>query len=352
MLPIRIFGAVGTLLALAVHAISSEVVPVTTSISRQPALRRMVRKEWKPLWRRGGRKEETLFALPREMVASSDGVYVADGGGLEVFAFDTAGKLRWKHGRKGAGPGEYLELTDLTLDRSDHLALLDARNGRLTFLEHDGKVKRTLSTGSIGWPSSVCMFANGNLLFTVAAPEHFFMIADANGKLQREQNFPWHASIDAPRFLKSGYLSRGRAENDCWFTTVFGFGVARIRADGAATTSPYIETLAPPVIRVVPTNAKNRGGEFLDSGDNAALASFTSGDTLFVFFMGKPTSEKPLLDLYGADGHYIESWNLPDGERVTYSHGRLYTLVSAMENPMLEAWGIAPRKAAAKPLPR
>ena len=348
----HISGAVLVLLTLYSHSIDAELAGARPVALVQPALRHVVQKNWKPLWRRGGKKEETLFALPREMIASSDGVYVADGGGLEVFAFDTIGKLRWKHGRKGAGPGEYLELTDLTLDNGGNVALLDARNGRLTFLERDGKLKRTMSTGSVGWPSSVCMFANGNLLFTVASPEHFFMIADSSGKVQREQEFPWPTRADAPRFLKSGYLARGHAANNCWFTTVFGFGTARILSDGSAVTSPFIESIAPPVIRIVPTTAKTRGGQFLDSGDNAALASFTSGDTLFVFFMGKPTAEKPILDLYDAKGRYMESWNLPDGERVTYSNGRLYTLVSAMENPTLEAWGMVSSKPVGKALKR
>ncbi|MEP6779305.1 MAG: 6-bladed beta-propeller [Gemmatimonadaceae bacterium] len=308
----------------------------------QPALRRLVRKDWKPFWRRGAKQEENLFGLPREMVASEDGVYVADGGGLELFAFDTTGKLRWKQGRRGGGPGEFLELTNITLDAFGNLVTLDARNGRVSFFERNGKLVRTVSTGSVGWPSGVCLYTNGNMLFTVVAPEHFFIITNSTGQLLLEQTFPWPTTSNAPRFLKSGHLVQGRAANACWFSTTFGFGNARVQEDGNTTLAPFIETVPPPKIRSVPTTPQNKGGEFLESGDNAALASFTSGDTLFVLFMGKPASDKPVLDLYDKRGRYLESWNLPDGERVTYSHGILYTLVNSMENPTLEAWRIAP----------
>ncbi|MEP6763929.1 MAG: 6-bladed beta-propeller [Gemmatimonadaceae bacterium] len=332
------------LAAFAPNADSHRLNPDTYEHT-QPTLRHRVQKDWKPLWRRGAKKEENLFGLPREMVASDAGVYLADGGGLEIFAFDTVGKLRWKQGRKGGGPGEYLEFTSITLDANGNVAILDARNGRVSFIDRNGVLLRTVTSGAVGWPSSVCLYANGNMLFTVADRDHFFMLTDSRGKLLREQTFPWPTKPDAPRILKAGFLGRGIATNNCWFTTTFGFGVARIQDNAASSTTPYVETVPPPKFRVDPSTPQNKGGEFLESGDNAALASFTSGDTLFVFFMGKPSSDKPLLDLYDSHGKYLESWNLPDGERVTYSHGILYTLVNSMENPTLEAWRVAlPKK--------
>ena len=325
-----------------------EHAPASNAMSLQPPARRVVQKQWKPQWRRGGKREEDLFALPRDMVASPDGIYLADGGALEILAFDTTGKLKWKAGRKGGGPGEFLELTDITLDAFGNVVLLDSHNGRVTWIGRTGALMRTASTGALGWPSSVCVFANDQLLLTVASSTGYLAFADRKGQRLNEQKFPWPTIPNPPQFLLSSHLARGIARDDCWLATTFGFGLARIASNGRMSTNPFIEQVAAPVIRTVPTTAEKKGGQFLESGDNAALSAFTEGDTLFVFFMGKATSDKPLLDLYDTRGHYIESWPVPDGERVTYSHGILYTLVNGMENPALEAWKAAPTKAPAK----
>ena len=158
------------------------MMALSNTSTDKPALRKRVHKDWTPFWRRGAKQEENLFGLPRDMIASGNGVIVADGGGLEVFAFDTAGKTKWKMGGKGGGPGEFRELTNVTLDSNGNAVILDARNGRVTFVDRTGKLVRTVSTGSIGWPSDICLFANGNMLFTVAASDHFFMLTDAEWK--------------------------------------------------------------------------------------------------------------------------------------------------------------------------
>jgi hypothetical protein len=87
--------------------------------------------------------DETLFGHITHLVAGHDGsIFVADRQ-LEILrAYDGEGNFLHAIGRKGEGPGEYLEILGMTVLPDGNLAIYDARNQRITVFRPDGSVLR------------------------------------------------------------------------------------------------------------------------------------------------------------------------------------------------------------------
>jgi hypothetical protein len=76
----------------------------------------------------------------------------------ELCFFDSTGRFVRRVGRRGSGPGEYQEISEVRAFRGDSLVVADAFARRLTILSPDGGVVRTASIatpadtlGSVNW---------------------------------------------------------------------------------------------------------------------------------------------------------------------------------------------------------
>ena len=70
---------------------------------------------------------EVFFTSIEELVAadSQGNVFVADRGQNLIYAFDSAGKLLQSFGRKGRGPGEFLDIEQIFIGPDDKVYVLD-----------------------------------------------------------------------------------------------------------------------------------------------------------------------------------------------------------------------------------
>ena len=95
-----------------------------------------------------------------------DGVAIADRMSHEVLILDAAGRLLSRHGRRGGGPGEYMNLASIAR-HADGLVTWDAYHLRVTRLDASGRyigqTKHTL-VGSYLMSGIVGAFGNGVLL--------------------------------------------------------------------------------------------------------------------------------------------------------------------------------------------
>jgi hypothetical protein len=94
--------------------------------------------EWQMLRQIG--LDSDLFEQPFAMAATVDRVVVVDGGSNSVQSFRITGEREWKVGRRGRGPGEYLNPVDVTLDGAGNALIYDPDNARLTVLDRAGRV--------------------------------------------------------------------------------------------------------------------------------------------------------------------------------------------------------------------
>ena len=82
--------------------------------------------------------EESLLFRPRHCIQDKDGrYYVNDSGNYRIAVFDQDGNFVRGIGRSGEGPGEFQNITDISVD-GDVLHIFDSRSLRLTRYRTDG----------------------------------------------------------------------------------------------------------------------------------------------------------------------------------------------------------------------
>ncbi len=300
--------------------------------------RKFVDRSWVALWHTSGDPDDALFGLPREIVATEEGLIVLDVGTRQLSSFGRDARKHWTVGKHGRGPGEFVRPVDVTLMPGGDIGVLDPGSGRITVYSQTGQFRATFLSGSAAIASSVCSTTDGRLHFIASGAKAFVVTGDTAGKQLRTHRFPWTIPTNSPSMLTSASFARGVPGDDCTLASTFGFGIASLRTDGPLRASPFIETIRPPAIK------QQRIGKItqqtLTSGENAARAAFHWRDTLFVNFAG--ASRNPhLLDLYHADGRYMESWTPPAGTWFAYANGILYSIVNSSESPEIVAFAAA-----------
>lgn len=298
--------------------------------------RKFVERAWVGIWRVGGATDEELFAFPRELLATKDGVYVLDVGTLELIAFDQLGRKRWVAGSKGKGPGQFVRPVDLTLAPNGDIAVLDPGNARVAYFEPSGRFRRSVPSPGAAIATSVCITADSRTHFWVGRPKSDVLTLANNGKVVAERGFPWRVQSGAPPFLRTSYFARSASASDCAFASLFGYGIGRVNASGITVSSPYVETVATPVLKEERTRDGGSRSTLVD-GVNAALAAMRSGDTVLVHFAGSSSLSHRLIDLY-TPGGYLETWTTPGCGRVAYYPPWLYCMTNMSEAARLVAF--------------
>lgn len=307
-----------------------------TAAAATPTKRRVVDKHWVGLWHTAGGPEDELFGMPRELLATNDGVVVLDVGTLQLSAFGRDGSHRWTVGRKGNGPGEFARPVDLALMPNGDIAVLDPDNSRVSVFGTDGRYKRAIGSPSAVVARSVCVSTDGQLHFLLGSLTGFLETTNERGVRVGALGFPWPVPEGSGSFLRSANFARGAARAECTLSTTFGFGNARVMPSGKIATTPFIESVRAPVI--VSQRVKGVGvRQTMADGENAALSSFQSGDTLFVNFAGASDDKFRILDLYDASGRYLESWKLPVTGFLAYRDGFLFAMTNTQETADLVA---------------
>lgn len=80
---------------------------------------------------------------PALIAAAAGRVYVVDYGDQSIKAFSPDGRLQWSFGRKGKGPGEFLNAADIGVDPLGYIWVADPVVSRITVVTPDGKLGRT-----------------------------------------------------------------------------------------------------------------------------------------------------------------------------------------------------------------
>lgn len=82
--------------------------------------------------------DDPLFRVSEARLGADGSVVVGHGGGREVRAYAPDGRPMWTAGRDGEGPGEFRNISRLTLLAADSVAVVDAVSRRLTLLDPTG----------------------------------------------------------------------------------------------------------------------------------------------------------------------------------------------------------------------
>lgn len=109
----------------------------------------------KPLW-----EISAPLVRPVGLAIADDALAVVDSQAHAVFVFDLQGKLRFRFGRRGIGPGEFNFPTHIAADRQGHFLVTDSMNSRVEIFDSTGRFISTFgsngdTSGHFGRPKGV-----------------------------------------------------------------------------------------------------------------------------------------------------------------------------------------------------
>ena len=127
----------------------------------------------------GGQKQEGeyLFEDIRSFRVDEEGnIYVIDVKAKKLMKFDKQGKLVWKIGKTGQGPGEFQVLSGIELGKSNTLLLYDLGNRRISYYSLEGGLKEEISVANKPIIHRVDDDSKGNLYVTIIIYEETIKI--------------------------------------------------------------------------------------------------------------------------------------------------------------------------------
>jgi hypothetical protein len=286
------------------------------------------------------------------LAASAGIVLVCDLGDQSVKAFSTDGRLLWRFGRRGQGPGEFLGFTDLKPAADGTFWVADSENGRVTILSPTGKRVRLITFGAA--LVRVLPLAGGDFLASVAGPDPFLRRFDANGAKIGQLPLPDGVGVPPDQSAGSiaatptiGMISSGGA--------VVGFNYLSqlVLIDAGGSVQKIVETIEPLPVPVpaqadVRVEGKVWHGFRMDRATPRAALTITADSArAYVRYGGTSSVRHLLLDTYDVrSGAYVGSSLLPEPVyHIAMANGVLYALAEDPE-PAIRAWRWVPAKQA------
>src|SRR5690606_4679552 len=102
---------------------------------------------------------EAALLKPTSIAIAADRLIVIDAAERQVVALDPhTGRVSWRFGRNGSGPGEFKRPVRARGLPTGEVAILDPGNQRITVLGADGALVRTVPlVTTSGPPESLCV---------------------------------------------------------------------------------------------------------------------------------------------------------------------------------------------------
>ena len=203
------------------------------------------------------------------------------------------------------------DTTFVLLDRNANIAHLMSDSG------HKISAWRWLSPSE---PSAVCI-ANDSTAFVFAhgAAHYQMLLIRQNARVSRQSVAPEPWPNYYNRHWLVGHVVAGgvTTAGECVFGHLFQLGVAFVPTSGNALTTPYIERLSVPHVRIDTSTANgvSHKSESFERAERGARSIAATGDSVLVLFEGNQTGASTRIDVYDATSRsYRHTISL--GERV------------------------------------
>lgn len=277
---------------------------------------------------RVGTAGDSMFTFPLLLAADASGAYVFDAA-QAVIAFDSLGGRRWSAGRRGGGPLEFRGARDLEIVPGG-VAVFDPPNGRITLLNSDGSLRRTVPLAGVPTSQQFVPRSDGGFILVSdnegTAPISY---VDAAGAFERSEGIPWPDYAGLPPLARQGTTATevdgkwtyGFRLGDGWFAASDGLSLGARRSYAEGTPFP-----------AVLQEVGNQGpvaeqlGRAVVSGMSLAVAE----GQVFVLFGGTGEDAFRLIDVFDfSSGAYRHTWRLPEPVDAIAVHGQaLYALTT------------------------
>lgn len=305
--------------------------PLSSASAQVP--RRMEPFAGVPIGQIGGGDDDVLLD-PGPIACRGDKIALFDYGDMKLKSFDLKGKLRWALGRKGSGPGEYVNPTDLKVDTRGNIVLRDPPNGRILLFDPMGSLVRSVQVTSHN--HQALPLAGGRYLLIGATSTAFAVMIDSMGSTMRSIPLTKQQIATSP-------ISRqtvvGQAEDGgAVVGFLFGSGFMLVKPDGTMRSMPGIEALPFPravTLKIGPK--KQYTATRIDPAAPKGSYSATMDDErAFFLFGGRSRHGGAIMDVYRrATGAYEVSYTLPEGTTSVTACERSLLLLSLDPLPTL-----------------
>ncbi len=276
--------------------------------AERPARERLtVNLRWDTAWIASPEKGYPIFQ-PTSLAATDTMVFVLDFSEKSVWALRAYyGKMLWRVGRRGPGPGEFVQPAFLRPGLGGDLVVLDQSSRRVTTFGSDGRLKSSVSlVRAQGLPEGFCTLPDGKHLVGLMGREQVVEL-DADAQMMRATSTPWGV-VDRTGYTNQTLLVNDDRTGSCVAAFLRGIGFARYSPAGFAQVHPYVEHLQLPVLL-----KSASGGDSLSVDVIAVWDAALHRDTLWVLFGGQSPMRRRMLDLYDASGgKYLKTFILPE----------------------------------------
>ncbi|TVR66290.1 MAG: hypothetical protein EA422_02415 [Gemmatimonadales bacterium] len=294
---------------------------------------------------------DTLLFSADAVTAGEAGFWVLDRAAQRVAHLDWEGSLRWYAGRRGSGPGEFLNPRTLHVDPEGAVHVLDAANVRVTSFDASGRLVREIPLGELDGTLHTFALASDGIFGMLVDGSLVPVRVDGEGRVERGTPIPVPGvePTAAVLSLQGHAVAVGdeAGHPDGRWIYAFTVGDGFVQMDGL--TSPGAPPAYPepiPFPGVVETQSREGNQTVttrqMEPPTFAAAEVSSDGDRLAIRFFGETPERGRWMDLYEASsGDYLESLILPAAGPAAWWRDRVVLLPA---DPEISVLVLRPRR--------
>lgn len=125
--------------------------------------------------------DHALFSIVSEVAVDQNGnMYVVNGNVSAVRVYDEQGTFLRSIGERGAGPGEFQEISALHIDRHERLLVADSNQGLVTAFSLEGKLLATYQFSEIRKITQIADLSRGKYVVVGPGDNHLVHVVDTS----------------------------------------------------------------------------------------------------------------------------------------------------------------------------
>ena len=285
--------------------------------------------------------DDTTLLFISQVVPWKGTYAVQDGQNRNIRRVSTRGDLLWTFERPGEGPGEAQSLVSIQVGPNGRLWAYDYRGVKMLELDGEGTVVRDRSLRGLPGIPTRFGFLGDKLVVTTQIPDPYMMVLDT-GSLELVRAVPW--PWPEPATVHNNFHTVLAGGSDALvLALMYGPGFMVLRGD-EIERHRYIDP--------IPWQRKFRMEDHATGADSTrfgAVSIAVDNGRIYMLFGGRPYraahpfEPTTLIDVYGLDGSYIESYRLPSHfEKMTRINGD-FLLAEEAEDGMPQILRLSPK---------
>jgi len=306
----------------------------------QGARRTVVSTRLTPRWTVGGDANDTTLLLPLQLRATREHFVVYDGVAQRLIALDPAtGRVAWRFGRPGRGPGEFGGVAKITARRSGGAFVVDYALSRLTEITEDGREGPRVDYRMGVNPRGVCEAGDTHIRLRATESEEIERVQLTTGGSSTE-DLPWPELRALPSLVRQSMIFEHPQADVCMISVSFGPMFALLDQAGVRARAHWIEE-----IPMGQAKSMGKGSWRMLPSTQGALSATAVGSSFAVLFEGRSQKRGRFVDFYAVtNANYLFSIELPfPATKIAFGH-RLLALAGETEEgaPFVRAFSVTP----------